>query len=80
MKRFSVIVAVAMLATACASTPEPFDCSQGIESFSGVVKVKQRIPDCYIVVLKSADPGAEPLRRPTPRPSRSPSAPATSGC
>ncbi len=47
-----LVIIVGFLCTGCATTtPEPFDCNAE-HDLEGLVKVKDRIPDRYIVVMK----------------------------
>jgi subtilisin family serine protease len=43
---------------ACTSNPRPFDCANPPQNLRGVVKVKNRIPGRYIVVLEPTPAGA----------------------
>jgi aqualysin 1 len=47
-----VTLAAILAGGACATNPRPFDCANPPQGLRGVVKVKNRIPGRYIVVLK----------------------------
>ena len=60
MRKLLPPLAIVLLTAACAEI-EPFDCSEGLQELSGVVKVKNAVPGRFIVVMKPAAAGAEAL-------------------
>ncbi len=59
MKGWIAASAVLLLTVGCTSSPvEPFDCEQQLAELSGIVKVKNAVPDRFIVVMQPA--GATP--------------------
>lgn len=60
MRKHLSPLAIVLLTVACAEL-QPFDCSQDLERFSGVVKVKNAVPDRFIVVMKPAAAGVQAL-------------------
>ncbi len=59
MRSHLTVLAIVLL-TGCA-TFEPFDCESALEGLSGIVKVKDAVPDRYIVVMKPPAAGADTL-------------------
>ncbi len=59
MRSHLTVLAIVLL-TGCA-TFEPFDCESALEGLSGIVKVKDAVPDRYIVVMKPPAAGADAL-------------------
>ncbi len=53
-----VILAAILTGGGCAANPKPFDCANPPQNLKGVVKVKNRVPGRYIVVLKPTAAGA----------------------
>jgi len=53
-----ITLAAILVGGACAANPRPFDCANPPQSLKGLVKVKNRIPGRYIVVLRPTAAGA----------------------
>src|SRR5512139_2754960 len=52
-----VTLAAILVGGACATNPKPFDCANPPQNLKGLVKVKNRIPGRYIVVLRPTAAG-----------------------